>query len=167
MSNSTSIQMMTNCAIRKAHPDEADTLSQLARRSKAYWGYSDTFMAACEAELNYTASQIETEQLQFMVMQRKERCIGFYALERITSTTFSLEALFVEPRYIGQGYGRALMEHAKTNARRQGASTLRIQGDPNAQRFYLAAGAKIVGRKESDSIPGRFLPLFSLALTNK
>lgn len=35
-----------------------------------------------------------------------------------------------------------------------------IQDDPNAEAFYLAAGGVRTGDRESDSIPGRFLPLF-------
>jgi len=30
--------------------------------------------------------------------------------------------------------------------------------------FYVAVGAKQIGTRESDSVPGRFLPLFELDL---
>lgn len=37
--------------LRAARADEVDGLTALAFRSKAFWGYDDTFMAACRDEL--------------------------------------------------------------------------------------------------------------------
>jgi hypothetical protein len=45
-----------------------------------------------------------------------------------------------------------------------GATKLIIQGDPNAERFYIAAGGVRTGTRESASIPGRFLPTFAIDL---
>jgi GNAT superfamily N-acetyltransferase len=97
---------------------------------------------------------------------RSGECIvGFYALVRQSRTEYELDALFVEPAFIGKGFGRLLVEHAKSVASTMGGTKLIIQGDPNAERFYLAMGGVLTGRKESGSIPGRFLPTFSVDLT--
>ncbi len=77
---------------------------------------------------------------------------------------FELEALFVEPVHIGSGIGRALITHAKNFIAESGGSTLIIQGDPNAERFYRAVGAQLIGKKESASIPGRFLPMLLIEI---
>jgi hypothetical protein len=45
-----------------------------------------------------------------------------------------------------------------------GVSTIVIQGDPNAEDFYLSCGAKASGYRESASIPGRQLPVFTIKL---
>ena len=37
--------------IRPARAEECESLSELARRSKAVWGYDAAFMAACHEEL--------------------------------------------------------------------------------------------------------------------
>jgi GNAT superfamily N-acetyltransferase len=150
--------------LRDARPDEASALSDLAVRSKAYWGYSPAFMAACRAELTYTAADIQRDC--FVVVGDAERggVVGFYALERLAGGAVELGALFVEPSAIGRGYGRALLEDAKARASRMGAACLVIQGDPHAEAFYRAAGATIAGTTESASIPGRFLPTFVVAL---
>jgi hypothetical protein len=37
--------------IRAARPDEAAALTDLAMRSKAYWGYGASFLARCRAAL--------------------------------------------------------------------------------------------------------------------
>ena len=44
--------------IRSARPEEAETLSALALRSKAYWGYPADFMEACREELTLTPMTI-------------------------------------------------------------------------------------------------------------
>ena len=44
--------------IRLARLDEAEQLTQLALRSKASWGYSEEFMAACRDELTLTAARL-------------------------------------------------------------------------------------------------------------
>ena len=43
-----------------------------------------------------------------------------------------------------------------------GAGRMVIQSDPHAEGFYLHMGARRVGERASDSIPGRVLPLFVL-----
>jgi len=148
--------------LREALPADAPVLSQLARRSKAHWGYSRAFMSACEAELTYACEDIAEQA--FFVLQDGERIAGFYALYRNSDTQAELEALFVEPECIGTGCGRELIEHAKSTAAARGFRELIIQGDPNAARFYEAAGGLQIGAQESGSIPGRFLPLFRILL---
>lgn len=150
--------------IRPALPGEAGLLSELALRSKAHWGYSADFMRACRAELTYSAERIEDSEYSFMAVEIAAAIAGFYGLRRLSTAEFELEALFVEPARIGQGVGRALMDHAKAAAAAQGGRSLVIQGDPHAERFYRAAGGVFAGRRESDSVPGRFLPVFTVSL---
>jgi GNAT superfamily N-acetyltransferase len=155
---------MKKMASRPARPGEAALLSGLAFRSKAYWGYSDEFMAACRNELTYSEKQIDAPQFSFFVCLVDNKIVGFHALERIGSDVAELEALFVSPEYIGCGFGRALIEHAIEFAHRLGASSLVIQGDPHAEQFYLAVGARRSGTRESCSIAASQLPLFSIDL---
>lgn len=156
---------MATLAIRQAEPAEALAISSLALRSKAYWGYSEEFMAACREELTYSAADFR--HIDFFVAERAGILLGFYALKRLSTSEVELEALFVEPAYIGQGIGRALIEHAKATAGDKGAETMIIQGDPHAKRFYLAAGGELTGETESGSIPGRYLPTFAIRLAAK
>ena len=155
---------LDDIAIRPARADEARVLSTLAYRSKAYWGYSSEFMAACREELTYSPDTIDEARFEFFVADAGGEVIGFYALERLSSETVELEALFVEPAYIGHGVGRALIEHAEQRAVDAGARSMIIQGDPNALAFYQAAGGIVIGERESASIPGRYLPLLEVKL---
>ncbi len=152
-------------AIRRARPDEASHLSELAMRSKAVWGYSPEFMAACRDELTLSPAYLETNPT-FVTegAVTAGTAIGFYSLERLSDAEVELGFLFLEPGDIGGGHGRRLIEHAKAEARTLGYATMVIQGDPHAERFYRAAGGRQVGTRESLSIPGRLLPLFHVDL---
>ena len=153
------------CQIRAAEGGDAVALSVLAMRSKAHWGYDDEFMSQCRSELTWPPEQIDAPQFDFQVCWLEKAPIAFYALERIDSKVTELEALFVEPQYIGKGIGRMMLQHAKARAASQGASRMVIQGDPNAASFYEKAGALLNGSRESSSIPGRQLPLYELNLS--
>lgn len=158
---------MTDAAptLRRAHPGEASAISALAIRSKAWWGYSEEFMQACRDELAVTASAIETGPVQYTVAEQHDTLLGYFGIEAISADQFELDALFVEPDHIGKGIGKLLIEAAKRAAREMGGSTLLIQGDPNAEAFYLASGAVQCGIRESGSIEGRRLPLFLIELS--
>jgi GNAT superfamily N-acetyltransferase len=148
--------------VRPARVDEAGLLSDLALRSKAYWGYSPEFIERCREELSYSEEQLLAEHMRFFVIESEQRVAGFYALKRLSTSEIELEAMFVEPAFIGQGFGRELIEHAKSVASAMGAKQVIVQSDPYAERFYVAAGGVITGTKESASIPGRYLPTLAI-----
>lgn len=150
--------------IRPARPDEADALTALAMRSKAYWGYSTEFMDACRDELTVTEEDIAGNRLAVIVAETGNSLVGYFSLSGLGLDECELDALFVDPPHIAQGIGRQLMDQAIAVAHQHGARSLLIQCDPNAERFYRAAGAVKVGERESGSIPGRFLPEFRLTL---
>ncbi|MDH5232895.1 MAG: GNAT family N-acetyltransferase [Gammaproteobacteria bacterium] len=156
--------MTIHIKLRKATGTDAADLSHLAMRSKAYWGYSSAFMQACRQELCVDQVMINDATSLFIVAEVDTSMVGFYALEAISSPVIELGFLFVEPAKIRCGIGQQLIEHAKQRAKELGAKTLLIQGDPHAKGFYCAMGAKPIGQRESASIPGRFLPLFSIDL---
>lgn len=149
---------------QNAVPEEAAYLSALALRSKAHWGYSSAFMESCKRELTYRPGQIADDRFHFVVAKLGSLIVGFYALEAIAPKQFELDALFVEPEHIGTGLGRKLIEHALETVKAKSGKSVLIQGDPNAEKFYLDAGAKLIGTRESGSIAGRDLPLFEILL---
>jgi len=157
--------MTDGIAIRPANFQECELLGDLAYRSKAYWGYSAEFMEACRAELSVSERDIANSRRSYVLVESDRKILGYYALERLSAVECELEALFVEPEHIGQGIGRQLIEHAKSHAREMGAESILIQGDPNAAHFYLAAGGVRIGERESDSIPGRYLPEYRISLS--
>lgn len=118
----------------------------------------------CRVELTWSPEAVEAPDVSFFVAEVSSGLAGFYAIERISELEFELVALFVELNRIGSGVGRALIEHAKSEARERGGSVLLIQGDPHAEQFYRAAGGELIGQRPSKSVPGRSLPLFKVPL---
>lgn len=158
--------MASRPTIREANHTEADVLTRLAIRSKAYWGYSQSFMDACVDELTVTDSSLSSTDFHYYIAERGSELLGYYAIEKLSNQEFELEALFVEPDFIGKGVGRELIDHAKNLVRKLGGEKLIIQSDPNAEKFYRAAGGKSNGTRQSASITRRSLPLLTIDLTS-
>jgi GNAT superfamily N-acetyltransferase len=150
-------------SVRRARPDEAAAISDLAFRAKAHWGYDDAFMAACRAELTWSAEEVGRHDV--LVWDEDGRLLGTTA--RIGSDPDArLWAVFVDPAAHGRGIGRALLEELLTRVRAAGCRSLSIGADPNAEGFYRAVGARRVGTVASDTVADRTLPLmrFDLAV---
>ena len=152
--------------IRKVKPSEAQAISELAIRSKAYWGYDKEFMDACMDELSHSTQQISDSMCCYYLAEGGGNLLGFYKLHNLDQDTVLMEALFIDPPAIGEGVGRALFEHAKAMAQKFGGKFLEAQSDPYAEPFYLAMGAIVKGRQESGSIAGRYLPMIHIQLDN-
>ena len=146
-------------AIRRAVPGECAALSDLALRSKAHWGYDEAFMRRSQASL--TVSEAEIVDGRVLVAERQNLVFGVARVE--ADGEFGL--LFVDPRTLDRGVGRALFEAAVALARRLGARRMAILADPNAAPFYERMGARFVSHAPSDAIPGRALPLYEYDLT--
>jgi predicted N-acetyltransferase YhbS len=146
--------------IRPARFEELALLTQLALRSKAVWGYSEQFMVACREELTLTKEDLG----ELFVKEVDASVVGFYSLQHLSATHVELGHLFVEPAQLRRGHGKDLILDAVRRGAASGYTTLVIQGDPHAVDFYVAVGARQVGTRESDSVPGRLLPLFELDL---
>jgi GNAT superfamily N-acetyltransferase len=144
--------------IRRAQPAEAQALTELCWRSKAYWGYDEQFMAWVQAHMGITAEQI-AEAWVYVCQEADGRVLGFYHLRRLDSPegALHLEDLFIEPDAIGKGYGKLLFDHAVALTRELGGDSFTLEADPNAEPFYLKMGCIRTGEHES-SIPGRFIP---------
>jgi GNAT superfamily N-acetyltransferase len=146
--------------IRPARVEDLEAMTALALRSKASWGYSAEFIESCREELTMREEMLP----ELFVLVPDRATVGFYSLQRLTAERVELGHLFVAPLELRKGYGTALLRDAVARARQSGYRVLVIQSDPNAVAFYAAAGARRVGSRESDSVPGRILPLFELNL---
>ncbi|MCU0683879.1 MAG: SDR family NAD(P)-dependent oxidoreductase [Polyangiaceae bacterium] len=141
--------------IRPARPSEAATLSALALRSKAHWGYDQEFLERCRAELTLRPDDLQARRAS--VAELDGQIAGFVTIEG-DPPFGEIGALFIEPALMGVGAGQALWLHAVEAARAAGFALLSIDSDPGAEGFYLRMGARRVGESPSASIPGRMLP---------
>lgn len=147
--------------IRPAYQHEALLLSELALRSKAYWGYDADFLAACGDDLSVTAADVAGRPVY--VLEVDGHIHGFYSL-KVEADHVLLADLFVEPESIGRGFGKQLWLHAVAVARQDGVQSLLIHSDPHAAPFYQAMGAEQIGEITSTVVAGRTLPLMRFAL---
>ena len=149
--------------IRSARPTDADVLSQLARASKAHWGYDATFLEAAAPDLTLAPAFIAAHQVY--VLEEDGVPIAFYSLMPTTDAT-SVEHFFVAPKAIGAGVGAQLFRHLVETAGARGIRRLLIGSDPNAEGFYLRQGARRIGTVAS-IIPGRVLPLLEFKIERR
>lgn len=147
--------------IRKAELSDAKRLSDLALKSKAYWGYSKEDLQSWVDDLTVTPQMILKCQVFLYVIEEKP--VGFYILNPPTNRNSELEMLFVLPNFIGKGIGGFLLEHAFNKAKILPVVSITLLADPNAVPFYEKKGFKVIDKKES-SIAGRFLPIMKKSI---
>lgn len=152
--------VVADLLIRPARSEEAETLSALAFRSKAYWGYDRDFMEQCRSALTYTGDQCLGHMY---VAEHDGRVVGLGQLVGPPPTGV-LADLFVDPTEIGHGIGSALLHHITAQARDLGFRELELDSEPHARGFYARHGATFVCDVPSDAIPGRTLPRMRLPL---
>ncbi len=141
--------------VRRARVQEAEALTGLAMRAKASWGYSPEFMEACRAELTMTPERLDAWTV--WVAEEDGRIAGMIALS-LQGDAAEVEDFFVEPAFQGRGVGSALMSRLLRVAADQGATSVEVDADPNAEPIYARFGFTTFARSPSGSIPGRTLP---------
>lgn len=142
--------------------EDSILLTNIALKSKGYWGYSNELINSWVNELTVTPKMIK-ELLVYKFIQN-QKTVGFYILNQPINKSIELEMLFVLPEFIGKGIGKKLLIHAFENALKLKASNLTLLADPNAEFFYKSQGFIIIDKKES-VIPNRFLLIMQKDLT--
>lgn len=143
--------------IREARPQEAEAISALALRSKAYWKYDVEALAVFRRELTLLPDDVLARNGH--VLEDDGQILGFYTLLGLGQAQVELEHIFVEPSHIRMGIGRALFGHACDLVSAVGGRTMLVKSDPHATNFYAAIGATFAGNIPS-SLPGRTIPTF-------
>ena len=138
-------------------------LTELTVRSKAYWGYDDSFLESARKELEFQASKFLPD-FHVYILEAQGEPLGYFSLISVECNTVELHDLFIEPRYIGKGYGKELWDYAVNLARRLGFSRLVLTADPNAEAFYARQGAVRIGEKASLVGSDRALPVMEYIL---
>lgn len=128
--------------IRRAQPDEAEVLTDVAHAAKRHWNYPEAWIERWTVDLTITPGFIAENEV-FVAMIDGE--IGGCCALVLTETLAEIEHMWIRPEHMGSGIGRALFEHAKQRAEVRGARVLELSADPNAEGFYARMGAKRVG----------------------
>lgn len=133
--------------IRRARPEEAAVLTEIAHAAKRFWGYPETWIQQWQAELTITPDFIANNEMYVAV--KGEEVAGCGAL-CFSETTAELEHMWIRPEYMGAGIGRALFTHIKERATNLRLPALELTADPNAEAFYEHMGARRIGEVRSE-----------------
>ncbi|WP_254712917.1 GNAT family N-acetyltransferase [Polaribacter sp. NJDZ03] len=148
--------MLKNNIIIAATISDAKTLTEVALKSKAFWGYSSELIESWRADLTVTSKTIQTCQVYKCMVDKV--VVGFYVLNTAKENLVKLEMLFVLPLFIGKGIGKKLLAHALNKATISKVKTIELVADPNAIPFYKSQGF-LVKEQIGSAILGRFLSL--------
>jgi RimJ/RimL family protein N-acetyltransferase len=148
--------------IRSARVEEAEALASVAGAAKAHWGYLQAQLEAWREDLSPSAVSI-AEQPTF-VAEVEGQLAGFCQLNRMADLV-ELEHLWVHPRFMGRGIGRALLARCLQQVAAWGVEAIHIDSDPNAEPFYKSCGAVRVGERPApiEGEPARVRPQLRLS----
>jgi len=150
-----------NLTIEKVQSTDAQVLTDLTFRSKAYWNYSPEQMEAWRDELRITMEYL-AESTAFKLFADEE-LVGYYAYRTVAPGTVKLDNLFVEPAFIGRGFGNYLLNDFMMRVEGDGFKKVVLDADPNSEAFYLSYGFRTVGKLKT-TIVGRFMPVMEKQL---
>lgn len=142
-----------------AQISDAKELTEIALKSKAFWGYSNELIESWREDLTVTPKMFEDFNIYKYLVNNE--IAGFYIIHRANIRTSFLEFLFVSPGFINKGIGKQLLDHAIEYCIGGSSAILNVLSDPNAESFYAKYGFKVIGRRES-SVEGRLLPEMEL-----
>ena len=133
--------------IRRANPEEADTLTEIAHAAKRHWNYPESWIQQWQMDLTITVELIMTHEVFAATINGE--IVGCCALV-MTDSIAEIEHMWIRPEQMGSGVGRSLFEHARARAVERGANVLELSADPYAEGFYARMGAKRFGEIPAD-----------------
>ena len=139
--------MANAVTIRRATPEEAAALTQIALDAKRYWGYPEHWIQHWESDLAVSSDFIREHHVY--VAEDDGEIRGFYAL-CVSDNKAELEHMWVTPNSIGTGVGKELFLDAMERAAALSVDAVELSADPNAAGFYSRMGATQIG--ETDSV---------------
>jgi N-acetylglutamate synthase-like GNAT family acetyltransferase len=147
--------------IKKANPNDHKILTEITKKSKAHWGYSDEQIEIWSEFLTVSKEYIETKSVYNLIVD--DKIIGYYSFFHESENIIKLDNLFVLPDFIGKGFGKILMNDFLVQIKNSDAQKVILNSEPNAEDFYIKFGFVKVGQIET-SIKDRYLPIMELEI---
>jgi N-acetylglutamate synthase-like GNAT family acetyltransferase len=153
-----------NLLIRRAKPEEAKVLTDIAHAAKRHWGYPEKWIQHWQTDLTITPEFIATNEVY--VAMNGEEIVGCCAIA-FNGSLAELEHMWIKPEHIGTGVGQALFLYVKERAANLKIPALELSADPNAVGFYERMGATRIGevRSEIEGEP-RVLPRMKIGIAS-
>jgi len=133
--------------IRRAMPEEAAVLTEIAHAAKRHWGYPENWIEHWQGDLTITRDFISNHEVYVAVTDKE--IAGCCALV-VKDSQAELEHMWIRPQYMGAGYGKALFVHVMQRAVTLSAPAVELSADPNAEGFYKHMGATRIGEVRSE-----------------
>jgi len=133
--------------IRRAMPEEAAVLTEIAHAAKRHWGYPENWIEHWKGDLTITRDFISNHEVYVAVTDKE--IAGCCALV-VKDSQAELEHMWIRPQYMGAGYGKALFVHVMQRAATLSAPAVELSADPNAEGFYKHMGATRIGEVRSE-----------------
>ena len=133
--------------IRRAMPEEAAVLTEIAHAAKRHWGYPENWIEHWQGDLTITRDFISNHEVYVAVTDKE--IAGCCALV-VKDSQAELEHMWIRPQYMGAGYGKALFVHVMQRAATLSANAVELSADPNAEGFYKHMGATRIGEVRSE-----------------
>lgn len=149
--------------IIKAKNTDAEKLTALTIRSKSHWNYSAEQIEEWTDVLTITTDYIENNEVYQLIDNHE--LIGYYSFFKLNENNVKLDNIFIDPSFIGKGYGKQLMDDFYLRIQKRGFKKISLDSDPHAEEFYKKLGFKVVG-KLATSIKDRFLPIMEMDIIN-
>ena len=133
--------------IRRAKPEEANTLSEIAVAAKRHWNYPETWIEKWRDDLTISPDFVrEHEMFVAVIGGQLAGCCALVMTEGLAE----IEHMWIRPEHMGSGVGRALFDRARRRAEEHGANMLELSADPHAEGFYERMGAQRIGEVRAD-----------------
>src|SRR5437588_12214345 len=97
---------MVDVQIRRAKPEVAGVLTEIAHAAKRHWGYPENWIQHWKADLTITPEFIAKNEMY--VALNGEEILGCYAIA-FNESVAELEHMWIRPEPIGTGDDRALV----------------------------------------------------------
>ena len=143
--------------IEKATQEDHHILTEITKKSKAFWGYSAEQMTIWNDALTISEEYIETHFVYKLI--QKNQVIGYYSYYFENEKNIKLDNLFLLPEFIGKGIGNQLMTDFLHQIKEiPTIEKVLLDADPNAGKFYKKFGFTTIGQLETGT-KNRFLPI--------
>jgi len=147
--------------IEKASTKDHEILTEITKKSKAYWGYSEEQILKWSNNLTITQDYLKDNDVFKLINDNK--IVGYYSYMIEKEKNVILDNLFVLPEYIGNGLGKYLMTDFLNRMKENQIRKITLDSEPNAELFYSKMGFVKIGEFET-SIKNRFMPIMELNL---
>ena len=125
--------------IRDAAPSERAELEALQRRASDVWEEYRADLAAHPDAIALDPELVAAGRVRVAVSE-DGGVVGFSVVLPARDGACELDGLFVEPKAIRGGVGRALVADAADRARAEGATRMSVIANPRAVGFYERVG---------------------------